>query len=30
MATQLKRNLDCSEEEWAVRQELAACIVSSI
>ena len=25
MATQLKRNLDCSEEEWAVRQELAAC-----
>jgi len=25
MATQLKRNLDCSEEEWAARQELAAC-----
>ena len=25
MATQLKRNLDCSEAEWQVRQELAAC-----
>ena len=25
MATQLKRNLDCSEAEWLVRQELAAC-----
>jgi ribulose-5-phosphate 4-epimerase/fuculose-1-phosphate aldolase len=25
MATQLKRNLDCSEAEWAARQELAAC-----
>jgi len=25
MATQLKRNLDCSEEEWQARQELAAC-----
>ena len=25
MATQLKRNLDCSEAEWQARQELAAC-----
>jgi len=25
MATQLKRTIDCSEEEWKVRQELAAC-----
>ena len=25
MATQWKRNLDCSEAEWQVRQELAAC-----
>ena len=25
MATQLKRNLDCSEAEWQIRQELAAC-----
>jgi ribulose-5-phosphate 4-epimerase/fuculose-1-phosphate aldolase len=25
MATQLKRNLDCSPEEWTARQELAAC-----
>lgn len=25
MATQLRRNLDCSEAEWIARQELAAC-----
>ncbi|MFC4294050.1 class II aldolase/adducin family protein [Novosphingobium tardum] len=25
MATQLKRNLDCTEAEWAARQDLAAC-----
>lgn len=25
MATQIKRNLDCSEAEWQARQELAAC-----
>ncbi|HUQ14128.1 MAG TPA: class II aldolase/adducin family protein [Novosphingobium sp.] len=25
MATQLKRNLDCSEAEWQARTELAAC-----
>ena len=25
MATQMKRNLDCSEAEWHARQELAAC-----
>lgn len=25
MATQLKRNIECSEAEWQARQELAAC-----
>ena len=25
MATQLKRTPDCSEAEWAARQDLAAC-----
>ena len=25
MATQLKRTIDCSDEEWKLRQELAAC-----
>lgn len=25
MATQLKRNIECSDAEWQVRQELAAC-----
>ena len=25
MATQLKRAPDCSEAEWAARQDLAAC-----